>query len=84
MLKTAATLAFLIVALPAAAQSVVFINPGKATETFWASASDAMRRAAQSLGMQLRVIYAERDRLEPIAIAQRLAQLPPSQRPQSR
>ena len=74
--------AWAAICMPATAQSVVFINPGKATETFWASASDAMHRAAQSLGMQLRVIYAERDRLEPIAIAQRLAQLPPPQRPQ--
>ena len=40
-----------------------------------------MHKAAQSLGMELRVVYAERNRLEPIAIAQRLAQLPPSARP---
>ena len=74
--------AWAVASLPAAAQSVVFINPGKADETYWVSAADAMHRAAHSLGMQLRVIYAERDRLEPIAIARRLAQLPPAQRPQ--
>lgn len=74
--------AWAITCLPAAAQSVVFINPGKVDETYWASVSSTMHRAARSLGMQLRVIYAERERLEPIAIAQRLARLPPEQRPQ--
>lgn len=67
--------------LPAAAQSVVFINPGKSDEGFWVSASQAMQKAADSLGMQLKVMYAQRNRLEPIAIAKKLAQLPKAQRP---
>lgn len=40
-----------------------------------------MQKAADSLQMRLEVIYAERNRLEPIAIAQRLALRAPSQKP---
>lgn len=65
----------------ACGQSVVFINPGQSNEAYWVAAAQGMHKAAGSLGMQLRVIYAERNRLEPIAIAQQLAQLPVSQRP---
>lgn len=65
----------------AAAQSVVFINPGKSDEAFWVAASQSMQKAAKSLGMQLSVMYAQRSRLEPIAIAKKLAQLPSTQRP---
>lgn len=64
-----------------AAQSVVFINPGQSDEAYWVAASNAMHKAAKSLGMQLQVIYGERNRLAPIAIAQQLAQLPVAQRP---
>ena len=63
------------------AQSVVFINPGKSDEAFWVAASDGMQKAAQSLGMHLTVLYAERNRLEPIEIAKRLAAQPAAQRP---
>ena len=63
------------------AQSVVFINPGKTDETYWVDAAHAMQKAADSLGMQLRVIYTNRNRLEPITIAQQLARLPSKQRP---
>ncbi|MDO4593329.1 MAG: sugar ABC transporter substrate-binding protein, partial [Comamonadaceae bacterium] len=64
-----------------AAQSVVFINPGQSDEAYWVAASNAMHKAAKSLDMQLQVIYGERNRLAPIAIAQQLAQLPVAQRP---
>lgn len=63
------------------AQSVVFINPGRSDEGYWLAASNAMHKAAISLDMQLQVIYAERNRLEPIAIAQSLVQRPPAERP---
>lgn len=63
------------------AQSVVFINPGQSNEAYWVAASQAMHKAAHSLGMQLQVVYAERNHLANIAIAQQLAQQPPSQRP---
>ena len=68
-------------ALPAAAQSVVFINPGKSNEAYWVAASQAMEKAAHSLGMQLRIVYGERERLEPINIAKQLAALPAHERP---
>ncbi|MGN1057112.1 MAG: ABC transporter substrate-binding protein [Comamonas sp.] len=60
---------------------MVFINPGKSDEAYWVAAADAMQRAADSLGMQLQVIYAQRDRLAPIHIATQLAQRPQAQRP---
>lgn len=66
---------------PSMAQTVVFINPGKSDEAYWVAAADAMQRAADSLGMQLQVIYAQRDRLAPIHIATQLAQRPQAQRP---
>ena len=47
------------------AQSVVFINPGKTDEAYWVAAAQSMQQAARSLGMQLQVIYTERDRLRP-------------------
>ena len=71
----------LCLAWPACAQSVAFINPGKSNEAYWRAASEAMHKAANSLGMQLTVYYGERERLEPINIAQRLVALPAQQRP---
>lgn len=65
----------------AAAQSVVFLNPGKSDEAFWVAASHAMHKAADSLGMQLQVLYGERNRLAPIAMAQQVAQRPQAERP---
>ncbi|WP_092461948.1 ABC transporter substrate-binding protein [Pseudomonas sp. NFACC46-3] len=44
-----------------AATSVVFLNPGRSTETFWVSYSEFMQAAANGLGLRLRVEYAERD-----------------------
>ncbi len=63
------------------AQSVVFINPGKSDEAYWVAAADVMHKAADSLGMQLRVVYAQRDRLAPIEIAKSIAAQSPEQRP---
>ncbi|NIE73170.1 substrate-binding domain-containing protein [Pantoea sp. Tr-811] len=45
----------------AQAASVVFLNPGQPSETFWASYSRFMQAAADELGMTLRVEYSERD-----------------------
>ncbi|QIH09441.1 MULTISPECIES: ABC transporter substrate-binding protein [unclassified Pseudomonas] len=45
----------------AQATSVVFLNPGNSTETFWVSYSHFMQIAAKNLGMDLRILYAERD-----------------------
>ncbi|MEG0678013.1 MAG: ABC transporter substrate-binding protein, partial [Comamonas sp.] len=57
----------------AAAQSVVFINPGRSDETFWRNAAEAMEGAARSLHMTLEVRYAERNPLQAIAIARDVA-----------
>ena len=45
----------------ASAASVVFLNPGHAAEPFWADYSHYMQDAAGDLGIDLRVIYGERD-----------------------
>jgi len=43
------------------ATSVVFLNPGVSTETFWVSYTQFMQAAAKDLGLELRVRYGERD-----------------------
>lgn len=43
------------------AASVVFLNPGRANEPFWASYGRFMQSAADDLGMDLEIRYAERD-----------------------
>ncbi|MFO2463616.1 ABC transporter substrate-binding protein [Pseudomonas sp. 15FMM3] len=43
------------------ATSVVFLNPGSSTETFWVSYAQFMQAAAKDLGLDLRVRYSERD-----------------------
>ncbi|MBQ0130723.1 MAG: ABC transporter substrate-binding protein [Comamonas sp.] len=80
-MAVAAAFCWAILQSTAWAQSVVFINPGKSDEAFWVAASDGMQKAAHSLGMELTVVYAERDRLEPIEIAKRLAAQPVAKRP---
>lgn len=47
--------------MAAHATSVVFLNPGHADERFWVDYSLFMQDAADDLGMQLRVLYGERD-----------------------
>ena len=41
--------------------SVVFLNPGFSDEPFWVGYSDFMQAAADDLGMQLQIIYGERN-----------------------
>lgn len=43
------------------ATSVVFLNPGMSTETFWVSYAQFMQAGAKDLGLHLRVRYSERD-----------------------
>jgi ABC-type sugar transport system substrate-binding protein len=64
-----------------AAQSVVFINPGRSSEVYWHTASEAMEAAARSLHMSLEVRYAERSPLQAIAIAREIAARPSGSRP---
>ena len=56
----------------AAAFNVVFINPGRSDEPFWRSATRFAQPAAQQLGIKLEVLYAERDHLKMIALAQQV------------
>jgi ABC-type sugar transport system substrate-binding protein len=43
------------------ATSVVFLNPGLSTETFWVSYTQFMQAAAKDLGLDVRVRYSERN-----------------------
>jgi ABC-type sugar transport system substrate-binding protein len=45
----------------AQAASVVFLNPGFSNEPFWVGYSEFMQAAADDLGVQLRIVYGERD-----------------------
>jgi len=51
------------------AETVVFLNPGTSTETFWVSYAKFMQAAASDLGMTLKVQYAERDSRNTLAQA---------------
>lgn len=52
----------------ARAESVLFLNPGSVHERFWISYSQFMQAAAKDLGMDLRIVYAER--MPEVTIAQ--------------
>ena len=73
----------LCLALPLVANaqpaSVVFLNPGLSTETFWTSYTRFMQAAADELGMTLQVQYSERR--ADLALAQARAILSAPQRP---
>jgi ABC-type sugar transport system substrate-binding protein len=71
----------LLASLASPAQSLVFINPGKSDEVYWATAARAMQAAANELGMRLEVRYAERDHLRAIQFARDIAVLPAAKRP---
>ncbi len=68
-------------AIPAAAQTVVFVNPGKKDEVFWVTTSQAMQVAADSLGIKLEVFYAERNHLYLLDILRMVAARPVRERP---
>lgn len=59
--------------------SVVFLNPGYSTEPFWVGYSDFMQAAADDLGMQLQIVYGERDSKRLLVQARRVLESP--QRP---
>ncbi|RMT88200.1 hypothetical protein ALP39_01507 [Pseudomonas marginalis pv. marginalis] len=61
------------------ATSVVFLNPGMSTETFWVSYTQFMQAAAKDLGLDLRVRYGERDAANTLLQAREVLQ--GSQRP---
>ncbi|MBV8657327.1 MAG: ABC transporter substrate-binding protein [Burkholderiales bacterium] len=74
-------LIFIFIGQSALAFSVVFVNPGKSTETYWVSASQAMSAAATSLGIQLDVQYAERDPMRLEEIVRDVVARPANRRP---
>ncbi|MEJ6002048.1 ABC transporter substrate-binding protein [Paucibacter soli] len=64
-----------------AALSIAFINPGRSDEAFWVAASQAMQGAAQSLRLQLEVLYAEREPTRALQLAREIAARPALARP---
>ena len=58
----------------AQAASVVFLNPGTSTETYWVSYAQFMQAAAKDLGLDLRVRYGERDPHNTLAQAREVLQ----------
>ncbi|SCK22500.1 ABC transporter substrate-binding protein [Vogesella sp. LIG4] len=65
----------------AQAMSVTFINPGKHDEIYWLTASRAMQAAADDLGVQLEVLYAERIHPHAVEFAREIAARPKARRP---
>jgi len=63
------------------ALSVTFINPGKSNEAYWVAVAESMQAAAQSLGIELTMRFAERDHQQILAIAQEIAARPKAARP---
>jgi ABC-type sugar transport system substrate-binding protein len=55
------------------ALSVIFVNPGRSDEAFWATASQGMQMAARSLDIDLDVRYAERSRERMVEIVKQVA-----------
>ncbi|PTT93745.1 LacI family transcriptional regulator, partial [Pseudomonas sp. HMWF005] len=47
-------------ATAARAESVLFLNPGSTQEAFWLSYSQFMQVAARDLGIELQILYAQR------------------------
>ncbi len=58
----------------AQATQVVFINPGRADEPFWRGYAQFMHAAARDLGLELQIVYAERDPQRLISTARRVLQ----------
>lgn len=75
------TLIGLLIQLPALAQSVAFINPGKSSEQYWLTSARAMEAAARSLNMRFENFYAERQHPRSIDIAKEIIARPPAERP---
>ena len=81
------TLRLMIVSLlaavlsPAWAMSVTFINPGRASETFWNTSARAAEAAAHALGVDFELIYLERQHLAALDVVRELAARPAERRP---
>ncbi|MFN3810580.1 MAG: ABC transporter substrate-binding protein [Roseateles asaccharophilus] len=81
-IRTLVVLALMLLSLGRAqAMNVSFINPGRSDEAFWLTATQAMQAAARSLGIQLEVLYAEREPERALRLAREIAGRPAPQRP---
>lgn len=68
-------LLWLALSVPMAqAAQVVFINPGRTDEPFWRGYARFMQAAADDLGVDLQIVYAERDPQRLISIARQVLQ----------
>lgn len=72
--RTLLFFSLLLVSLFAQATSVVFLNPGRADERFWVDYAAYMQDAAGDLGMQLQVLYGERDSHQILKLAREVLQ----------
>ncbi|MBC3885166.1 ABC transporter substrate-binding protein [Undibacterium sp. FT31W] len=63
------------------AMSVIFLNPGKHDEIYWQTAANSMSAAAKNLGIDLEIMYAERNHLRALEFARQIAARPAAQRP---
>ena len=72
---------FLLVPATVMAMTVTFLNPGKSDENYWVTASNCMMTAARNLGVQLEIIYVERDHLKTLELARLIAARPIHIRP---
>ncbi len=53
--------------------SVSFINPGKSDEDFWVNSGKFTQAAAKNLGINLEVLYAQRDRIYMVKLAEEIS-----------
>lgn len=81
MTRLIALVVGMLLAFPASALSVVFINPGKTNEAYWVAVADSMKAAAQSLNIDLEMRFTERDHPRALAMALEIAARPKGKRP---
>lgn len=81
VLRTGLTLLLSLLPAISWAFSVTFINPGHADEPYWRDASMGLRAAARSLGIELEILYADRDPIQQIELTEAVTLRPEDQRP---
>ena len=59
------------------AMRVSFINPAEPGEAFWDRVTDLMQQEAQARNIELKVYYAQRNRLQVLALAKQIVQQVP-------
>jgi ABC-type sugar transport system substrate-binding protein len=81
MVRFIALMIGLLIASPATALSVAFINPGKSDEAYWLAVAESMQGAADSLGISLEMHFTERDHPRMLQIAESIAARPKARQP---